>query len=289
LLSNENVKDFISKSLGLEINSVVEIHEIRDRVGREVIDCLYRVGDNTEERILKVYHKGFDDDSELGVVNVARKVQLASIELVAHSIKIPRVFGSYRSDDVACIVMEKLEQTNWNAGTRVEAAEILARLHNVSPDSLSDDFQRLIRDSKQNRDRGWLGVIGRSRFLDKKYPRWRKEYPELSNSATEISKSVEPVSSMTTLVHGDYFSVNLIPTSNGLCVIDWDLLSLGDPTWDLGMLVGADDGIGEKEIEDVVRAYQRTRPVDEEVFHWQLKCWNTLRGLIKLMDKYRNL
>lgn len=287
MLTVEKARYFISNSLGLEINSVVELIEIKDKVGREVLDCLYRVGDSTERRILKVYHKGFDDDSELGVVNVARKVHLASVELAAHSIKMPRVFGSYLSDEISCIVMEKLEQVEWDVGTRVEAAVILARLHNIYLDSLSGDFQKLIYNSKPNKDRGRLGVIGHSHFLDKNHPYWRKEYPDLSKSVTEIAESVEPVSSMTTLVHGDYFSVNLIPTLDSLYIIDWDLLALGDPMWDLGMLVGADAGISDKEIDDVIRAYQHTRPIDEDVLSWQIACWKSLLKLIQLMREYK--
>ena len=72
MLSTENVRDFISKSLDLEIDSIVEINEIRGRSGREVIDCLYQVDGNIERHILKVYHKGFDDDSELGAQVIKR-------------------------------------------------------------------------------------------------------------------------------------------------------------------------------------------------------------------------
>ncbi len=289
MLTTENVKTLISKSLGLEIDSLLEIHEIRDRAGREIIDCLNRVGSEAEKCILKVYHKDCDDDSELGVFKLAKKTHLASRNLAVYSIKIPKVFGSYMSNDFSCVVMERLQQTHWEPGTRVEAAGILARLHSISLETLSDELQGLIRDSKPNRDRGRLGVIGRSKYLDKKYPQWRGRHLRLSKSVDRIIKSVEPVSSMTTLVHGDYFSVNLISTADGLYVIDWDLLALGDPMWDLGFLVGADEGLTEKESEEVIQAYRQTRPIDADVLHWQMECWRTLRGLIKLMDEYRNL
>lgn len=289
MLTIENIKTLISKCLGQEIGYFLETHEIRDRSGREVIDCAYQIGSETELCILKVYHRGCDDDSELGVFKLAMKSHLASRDLAVHSIKIPKVYGSCLSDDISCTVMEKLEQMRWEPGTRVKAAEILSRLHNVPLESLSNEFQELIRDSKPNRDRGRLGVIGRYKYLDKKYPGWRERHPKLSESIEGIIESVEPVSSMTTLVHGDYFSVNLIPTADGLYVIDWDLLALGDPMWDLGFLVGADDGLAEREIEEVIQAYGQTRPIDEEVLHWQLECWKTLQKLIKLMDEYRNI
>ncbi len=111
----------------------------------------------------------------------------------------------------------------------------------------------------------------------------------MSKSVTRIAESVEPVSSMSTLVHGDYFSVNLIPTVEGIFVIDWDLLALGDPMWDLGFLVGADRGIGKKETDEIKKAYRRSRPIDEDVLRWQMECWKSLLKLIQLMNEYRNM
>jgi aminoglycoside phosphotransferase (APT) family kinase protein len=287
MLTPESVQNYISKCLGKDVHSILEIRELRDRSGREVLDCQYQVGVVIERRILKAYHKGCDDDSELGVANLARKAHLSSVELAARFIGVPKVFGSYLSDDLACILMERLEQTKWEAETRVAAAGILARLHNVPLDTLSNDLQKLITDSKPNRDRGRLGVIARSRFLDKNHPGWRVQYPELSRSAAAIVQSAEPQSSMTTLVHGDYFSVNLIPTAEGIYVIDWDLLALGDPMWDLGFLVGADAGISEKEVEEVISAYRCDRPIDEDVLHWQIACWRSLPELMRLMREYK--
>ena len=286
MLSQESVHTYISKCLGTGVHSILEIRELRDRSDGKVLDCRYKVDEVIERRVLKVYFKGFDEDYELGAAGVARKTQLASLELAAHPVRIPKVFGSYLSDDMACVLMERLEQTKWEAGTRVAASEILARLHNLPLSSLSDDLQRLIRDSRPNRDRIRLGVIGRSKRLDNEHPGWRAEYPELSQRASKIVEDAEPLSSMKTLVHGDYFSVNLIPTAEGLYVIDWDLLALGDPMWDLGFLVGADSGISEQEIEAVIRAYRRTRPIDEKVLSWHAECWSVFFELRKVIKKY---
>jgi fructosamine-3-kinase len=286
MLTPEIARYYISGCLGLEVHSVLEMRELRNRSGREVLDCTYQVGGITERHILKVYHQGFDDDSESGVINVARKAQLSSLELAARAIRIPKVFGSYLSEDLACILMERLEETGWEAETRVAAAGILARLHNVPLDSLSKDFQKLITDSKPNRDRGRPGVVARSQFLDKIHSGWRTRYPELSRNVTAIVESAEPLSSMTTLVHGDYFSVNLIPTVNSLYVIDWDLLAMGDPMWDLGFLLGADSGVSEEEIQATIRAYQRTRPIDEDALRWQMTCWRSLLELGKVIREH---
>lgn len=288
MLTAEDIKPIISKSLNLEIDSLLETIEIKDSVGREVIDCKYSVGDRVKQCVLKAYHKGCDDDSKLGGAGLVRKNLLASRELAIQSIRIPKVFGIHLAEDLSCILMEKLEQIRWALENRIEAAKLLAQLHNISLDSLSDNLRQLIRDSKPNRDRGRLGVIGRSKFLDAKIPQWRTQYPKLSGSVIRIEAGNEPVSSMKTLVHGDYFSVNLIPTINGLYVIDWDLLAFGDPMWDLGFLVGADEGVDREEYEKVVQVYKRTRSVDKQVLRWQVECWETLRDLIKLMTEYRS-
>ena len=78
---------------------------------------------------------------------------------------------------------------------------------------------------------------------------------------------------MEALVHGDYFSGNLLAGDAGLKIVDWDLLALGDPMWDLGFLVGADEDLGEKEAAEVVAAYSRVAPVDKEVVSWHRRCW----------------
>ena len=124
MLTTENVTTLISKCLGLEIDSILETREIRDRSGREIIDCLYQVGNGAERCILKAYHKGCDDDTELGVFKLARKTHLTSRDLAVYSINIPKVYGSYLSYDISCIVMENLEQTQWELDTRTSASSI---------------------------------------------------------------------------------------------------------------------------------------------------------------------
>ncbi len=289
VLTGEEIRDCISKCLGTEIDSVLGMDRLRDRSGREVLDCRYQAGGVSARHILKAYHRGCDDDSELGIANLALKAHLSGLELAALSIRVPHVFGSYLSDEVSCVLMERLEPTPWAERTRLEAAEILSRLHNVPVISLSHDLRQLVTDSKPNRDRGRLGVVARSQFLDRSHPGWRAKYPELAEQVTQVVQSYEPVSSMTTLVHGDYFSVNLVPTAEGLYVIDWDLLALGDPMWDLGFLVGADRGVSEEEVEQVVQVYARTRQVDYDVLRWQQTCWKSLLGLIELMHSDKDV
>ena len=90
---------------------------------------------------------------------------------------------------------------------------------------------------------------------------------------------------MEALVHGDYFSGNLLASEEGLKIVDWDYLALGDPMWDLGFLVGADRGVGEEEAAGVVAAYSRVAPVDREVVCWHRRCWRAFWKLRELRER----
>ena len=74
------------------------------------------------------------------------------------------------------------------------------------------------------------------------------------------------------MVHGDFFSVNLLAVGDGVVVIDWDLLSLGDPMWDLAFLVGADRDLDTTLIDRVLDAYGR-EAIDETSLLWHRECW----------------
>jgi aminoglycoside phosphotransferase (APT) family kinase protein len=87
----------------------------------------------------------------------------------------------------------------------------------------------------------------------------------------------EPPLQEQTLQHGDYFSVNIFAIADGIRVLDWDLLALGDPMWDLGHLLEADRGLSEAEAAAVIQAYQQVRPLDEARLRWQRACWRQFR------------
>jgi aminoglycoside phosphotransferase (APT) family kinase protein len=74
-------------------------------------------------------------------------------------------------------------------------------------------------------------------------------------------------------VHGDYFSTNILPVEAGVVVVDWDLLALGDPMWDLGFLLEADRGTDAAEGAAVVAAYEAFRPVNKQRLDWHRECW----------------
>jgi len=66
-----------------------------------------------------------------------------------------------------------------------------------------------------------------------------------------------PRSQGKTIVHGDHFWKNLLLTSDGLRVIDWEAFGRGDPMWDLGFLIGVDRDLPEDEVESTLSEYAR--------------------------------
>ncbi|MDD5190467.1 MAG: aminoglycoside phosphotransferase family protein [Dehalococcoidales bacterium] len=266
----------------------MEINNPGGQSGSNVYDCRFQAGNSVDRCILKIYHSGSEDYSEIGFTGTARKVILASKELREYHIGIPRVLGTYFSDDVACVAIERMEPATWDEGTRATAAVTLAQLHNISLSSLTSELQKLIVDSKTNRDRIRFGVIGQIKVLDRDYPGWRTEYPELSQRGVKMCECTEPLSPFVTLLHGDYFSKNLIPTSQGVYVIDWDLLSMGDPMWDLGFLLGTDNDVNRDEAEDVIKIYKQSRPIDSTVLSYHVECWKTFHALRKITKEFRD-
>jgi fructosamine-3-kinase len=195
-----------------------------------------------ETVVVKLYCLGFDDYSRLGPVETARKHALALSELPRFGVPTPRLLGFAADGDEAALATEWLSTAPFTPGHRIEAARILARIHMVQLSDLSPDLADLIVRSTPNR-----GRVG--------------EAPD------------EPPLREIALQHGDYFSVNLAATADGLRVLDWDLLALGDPMWDLGFLLAADKGVKEEDASAVIAAYRDLRPVDEQRLAWQRRCW----------------
>ena len=100
----------------------------------------------------------------------------------------------------------------------------------------------------------------------------RTQYPDVAKRVADFRE--KPVSVLpATLVHGDYFSANLLATASGLVIADWETLALGDPMADLGWLVGADRGLDELQVGSVIKAYANSSPVDESRLGWWRSCW----------------
>jgi len=198
-----------------------------------------------EALILKLYSAGFDDYSLLGPVDTARKHALALGELPRFGVPAPRCLGFAAEGDDAGLVMEKLAALPFIPVHRAEAARLLARLHTVQLSDLSPELADAVSHSTPNR-----GRIG--------------EAPG------------EPPLRETTLQHGDYFSPNLAATPGRVHVLDWDLLALGDPMWDLAFLLKADSVKEDREgvdVEAVTLAYQNVRPFDSARLAWHLDCF----------------
>jgi len=236
------VGEWLTKCLGRSTITVLRTLDISRGSGCQVWDCETVTAEGPGSVVLKTYTAGFDDYSGLGPADTARKHALALAELPALGVPTPRCLGWVHAGGEAALVMQRVMAKPWSRQTRVHAARVLARLHLVQLAELSDELATLVSRSTPNRER--LGEV-----------------------------RGEPPAREQTLQHGDYFSVNIAVTAEGVCVLDWDLLALGDPMWDLGFLLEADPNVGEREAEEVIHAYQSLRPVDEARLRWQRDCW----------------
>jgi aminoglycoside phosphotransferase (APT) family kinase protein len=236
--------------------------------------------------VLKVFTPGFADVSRIGPVDTAKKCALALRELSKRAIPTPRLFGYAQQGESAAILVETIMRVQWNSRTRTAAAESLSRLHRIELEPLSAELVALINRSAPNRHRILRGLTNLTSTLDTQYPRWHRSYPALAENVNNLLEGGELCTDMRTLVHGDFFSANLLQSPDGLRIIDWEMLALGDPTWDLGFLIGADRGLASREVDRVVSAYSSQRPVDTRVLLWHKKCWDAyweLRDVVRLM------
>ncbi|MEJ2130693.1 MAG: phosphotransferase, partial [Gammaproteobacteria bacterium] len=79
--------------------------------------------------------------------------------------------------------------------------------------------------------------------------RWRATHGDLADECDALIRTRDPDALATTLVHGDYFRSNLIAADGDVHVVDWDLLALGDPMWDLAFLVSAEPDVPPGDVE----------------------------------------
>jgi 5-methylthioribose kinase len=279
----ESIESHLKKCLDTDGVIVVKAEPVKSGSGCDVIDCSVSVDGKPSEGILKIYHEGYDDYSEIGVMRTARKNILAAKELNTGVIHIPRIIGYYLAEQTPAILYERLLTSEWKPGTRIKAAKALGQFHNIALKGLSNDLQKDITDSKPNKDRIRNGVLHFPETLDEKTPEWRNMYPELSQDADELKNTKEPVSAMKTLVHGDFFSMNILPVEDRIYIIDWDLLALGDPMWDLGFLVGTEKYIEQTQADAVIKEYGKYREIDDKVLTWHIKCWKTYFKLRDLL------
>lgn len=224
------------------------------------------------------------DGSGLGPRGAAKKSALALSELCRFGVPTPDLIGHASRGDTAAIVYERVQARPWTATTRLEAAEALAKLHMIAISEVDDELAGLIRSSAPNRGRT-LNGLKEYRDVGESGSNWRTEYSGLAREIEWLLAGGEPQSAMEALVHGDYFSGNVLASEEGLKIVDWDCLALGDPMWDLGFLVGADRGVGEEEAAEVMAAYSRAAPVDKEVVSWHRRCWRASWKLRELRER----
>jgi len=176
----------------------------------------------------------------------AFKCALAMTALPPLGIPTPPVLGWSEDGGQAALLCDTVVAVRWDAEARIAAARILARLRGLSESSLSAELRHLARISD---------------------PR-----------ASRTTGGLAPQPAEKTLAHGDYFSANILLTSDGLRIIDWETFGWGDPMWDLGFLVGADRGLSEDEVEATVATYAERAPVDRERLAWHRRRWREYWG-----------
>ena len=194
---------------------------------REVWECRFVTDGVDTAAVLTIFKPGNlrSVNTSLPPAKVANKCALAMVELPSFDIPTPSVMGQATAGGQAAVLCEKIETITWTPGIRVEAARILAKIHTLSESSLSISLQHLTRisDPRENRTTGGQAPQPRAN----------------------------------TLVHGDYFSANILPVPGGVRIINWETFGWGDPMWDLGFLVGADRTLPDAEIEATINAYAK--------------------------------
>lgn len=200
-------------------------------------------------------------------------------ELPPLGVPVPAVTDNTVGATEALVVSEAIDPQPFTQDHRVAAARILRNLHMIEPEALSPELGGLVGRSRPNADRIRFGVEEAAAALDRRDPAWRDTPPGERVNALLAAGEPPPGAA---LVHGDYFSANLLAVGDGVVVIDWDLLSLGDPMWDLAFGVGADRDLDPGLIDRVLDAYGRDA-IDETSLLWHRECWSLFWRLRDLL------
>lgn len=216
---------------------------VKRGVEREVWVCRWTDAESSHTGFLSVFKPGSLDsvNTSLAPHQAVEKCVLAMSELPALGIETPGVLGHARIGDEAALLSIPVEPHPWTPESRILAARVLARLHGLQEVDLSARLRSLAEQSDPGEYRTTLGQAPA--------PRYR------------------------TLVHGDYFSANLLPRQEGVCVLDWESFGWGDPMWDLGFLIGADGGLPTDEIATTIEAYASDAPLDRHQLDWHVRRW----------------
>ena len=210
---------------------------------REVWACSWTETQPDYTGFLTIFKPGsFDSvNTSLSPHQAVEKCVLAMTELPALGIATPPVLGHAQIDDQAALLSALVEPQRWTPESRVLAARVLAHLHGLQEASLSPRLRLLVRQSDPRESRTTGGQAPAARYR--------------------------------TLVHGDYFSANLLQRPEGICVLDWETFGWGDPMWDLGFLIGADRDLSTGEVEATIAAYSSSAPLDRHQLDWHRRRW----------------
>jgi len=237
----ERLRTWLRRCLGQEHLELKDCRPLPGYSDCEIVACKTEQG----TVVLKRYVPEFVDYARLGPVGTARKHALVLQEFPPLGVPTPRFLGFAAEGEEAALAMEWIAAEPLTPAHRLEAARVLARLHSLALDDLSEELADLAVRSTPNR-----GRIG--------------EAPN------------EPPLQETTLQHGDYFSVNFAAARGTVKVLDWDFFALGDPMWDLAFLLKADFRREDRERVDmaaVLQAYSDVRPFDAARLDWHVACF----------------
>ncbi len=167
-------------------------------------------------------------------------------ELVRHGVRVP---GSVRDDVVRCGVLAVVAVERIHPAGEIDWAAVgamVARVHAIDPALVAGryplpwcgsfpwwDFEALLADTDQTIDSEALAALRAS------VERW---YPLIA--ATRGEPGV--------VCHGDVHPGNVLPTTAGPVLLDWDLLCRGPAAWDHGPLMtwterwGGEPGVYER-------------------------------------------
>jgi len=229
--------------------SPAEARPIKRSRRRQVWEIDVTAGPDSFTCILSIFqHTTFEKvNTTLSPAETAEKCFLCCSELPGHGVPTPPPIGWYASAHGAAFLCHKVPQEPWCEDTRSVSARHLARLHLLDIASLSTRLADLCRLSEPRGD------------------------PPL-RSMTNLSGEFAPWA-QNALVHGDYFSKNVLRHGDRLHIIDWETFGLGDAMWDLGFLLGADGKLPDAEIDAVTNEYAKYAPVDEERLSWYRRNW----------------
>ncbi len=240
---NDRLQAWLAACAPRRVTKLTSARSVKRAVEREVWACSWTDAESDHTGFLSVFKPGSLDSVNTSLVphQAVEKCVLAMTEFPALGIETPSVLGHARIADEAALLSIAIEPQQWTPQSRTLAARLLARLHRLQEVSLSPRLRFLARQSDPRESRTTRGQAPA--------PRYR------------------------TLVHGDYFSANLLPRPEGICVLDWETFGWGDPMWDLGFLIGADRGLPTGEVAATIEAYSSSAPLDRHQLDWHIRRW----------------